>query len=66
MKDSTHQDCLADCLGEPTGRESQAGRAGLEGNLQHKHTTRQNAKPHNNTTRQQKKHAIKGKNNKRK
>ncbi len=31
MKDSLHQAWLADCLGEATGRESQVGRAGLEG-----------------------------------
>ncbi len=50
---------LAVCLGEPTGRTSQAGRAGLEGTHS---TDTQHAKPHNNTTQQTKKHVIKAKN----
>ncbi len=50
---------LAVCLGEPTGRTSQAGRAGLEGTHS---TNTQHTKPHNNTTQQTKKHVIKGEN----
>ncbi len=55
MKDYLLQAWLADCLGEPTGRESQAGRVGLEGT--HNKTAR---KPHN-TTQQHEKHVIQGK-----
>ncbi len=44
--------------GEPTGRESQAGRAGLEGT--HNKTACKTT-PHKNTTQQHEKHVIKGK-----
>ncbi len=54
MKDSPHQAWLADCLGEPTGRESQAGRAGLEGT--HSTNTQQDSTQNNTTTQQLKKH----------